>query len=1366
MRSLLVLNFFPAFVPPRSGGEQRYYRLYEALSRFYDVTLLSPTYPDHPPELVAFGPSFREHRIPKERLHVRLHERLDKDGLGPECSALVCALASADEDAYRRKYRELVADVDAVIHESPYMVNCDEEFGRDGKPRVYSSYNVEGQLAADMFPGPRGRRYVEFITDLERQLVGGCELVFATSEIERRTFRDHYGCPEDKLALAPNGFHPRPPAPLDPGAASAYKQRFRMDPGRPMAIFVGSAHPPNIEAARFISDRVAGALPRVQFAIVGSVCPALTSRRRNVHLLGVLDEDDKARLYQACDVGLNPVVSGAGTNLKLLDYMGAGIAVVTTPFGARGIPVEHGQHCLLAERDAFTTVIEKLLADRGQQARIGRAAAELVYTHFTWTAVAAAVRTHLDGLFRSRRRAGKTRRARLLLLNDFPVSAPVHGGQVRIHQLFKRLSLHYEVTLLCLCNDEAGGEVRIAEHFTEVRVPKTSAHRAEEREWNSCHRVSTSDILTSAVCVENPELVAHYRRLLRRSDLVIFEHPYLAALLEVERPTVPVFYEAHNVESAMKARTLRGHADRSQLLQLIDRVEGGACAVADRVVCVSHEDRDLFAQRVDPTKLVLVRNGVDTKPYFRGEKRCEDIRRSPQGRAVAVFMGSAHPPNLEAVRFIVEELAPRHPAVAFVILGASCERFRHHLLPSNVLLCGVVSDEGKEVLLQVADVAINPMVSGGGSSLKVAEYLAAGLPVLSTEVGLRGYDLDPREHAEVADLGAFSERLTALLNDPGRRAQLEVNGQLEARTHLDWDVLAGAYREIIEGVRSRRGKRLLVTTFRFTDPPLGGAETYLLEVLKRLHASGRFVIDVATFDVAGITNHLHFSARYDPGDHATPGYVNRVHGFAPEPVRRRELLERCQRLFTIWQEEDLVQGRRFVERFTDVVLLGGWYVPEPRGGGLARWTAACAEIYCPAHVQALTVSGLGHAKTPLTVASQERVLRSEIVSGEFSLCVDLRGLPATVVQLRTPVAVRGDDDPRPLGVCISDITQLSETGTHRVPLDRDFSAVLRRSDAETWVASLIEATRQRAAVDDSLFLSVRGPSSRAFEQWLRTSLAGYDAVLAHGVPFAPVVITATQARRLGIPYAVLPHFHFDDKYYHWQSYYEAFADADIVFASPDGSKAHFFDKIDAPALCIPGGGVNPHEFDDLESPVREFRRLHTSARPYVLVLGRKAGGKRYERVIRAVDALRAHGQACDVVMIGPDEDSLPITSVSVAYYGNQPRNVVLGALACCTTLATMSESESFGIVAVEAWMCKKPVIANRDCPAFAELIDHEDDGLLCGTDDELAMAISRMLLDSALRQQFGERGYAKARSRFTWNQIGETIGTAMLSIAR
>ena len=36
MKRLLVLNFFPAFFPPQSGGEQRYYYLYAALSRFYD----------------------------------------------------------------------------------------------------------------------------------------------------------------------------------------------------------------------------------------------------------------------------------------------------------------------------------------------------------------------------------------------------------------------------------------------------------------------------------------------------------------------------------------------------------------------------------------------------------------------------------------------------------------------------------------------------------------------------------------------------------------------------------------------------------------------------------------------------------------------------------------------------------------------------------------------------------------------------------------------------------------------------------------------------------------------------------------------------------------------------------------------------------------------------------------------------------------------------------------------------------------------------------------------------------------------------------------------------------------------------------
>jgi len=37
------------------------------------------------------------------------------------------------------------------------------------------------------------------------------------------------------------------------------------------------------------------------------------------------------------DFALNPMLSGSGTNLKMFDYMSAGIPVITTEFGTRGI---------------------------------------------------------------------------------------------------------------------------------------------------------------------------------------------------------------------------------------------------------------------------------------------------------------------------------------------------------------------------------------------------------------------------------------------------------------------------------------------------------------------------------------------------------------------------------------------------------------------------------------------------------------------------------------------------------------------------------------------------------------------------------------------------------------------------------------------------------------------------------------------------------------------------------------------------------------------------------------------------------------------------------------------------------------------
>jgi glycosyltransferase involved in cell wall biosynthesis len=122
-------------------------------------------------------------------------------------------------------------------------------------------------------------------------------------------------------------------------------------------------------------------------------------------------------------------------------------------------------------------------------------------------------------------------------------------------------------------------------------------------------------------------------------------------------------------------------------------------------------------------------------------------------------MGSWHGPNIEAADHILK-YATTMPAIIFIILGSVCGAIADREIPANVKLLGVVDDNVKAVLLGTADVALNPMTSGSGSNLKMLDYFAAGIPVISTGFGARGININAGEHYLLADVLEFPERIS------------------------------------------------------------------------------------------------------------------------------------------------------------------------------------------------------------------------------------------------------------------------------------------------------------------------------------------------------------------------------------------------------------------------------------------------------------------------------------------------------------------------------------------------------------------------------------------------------------------------------
>ncbi|HET8877630.1 MAG TPA: glycosyltransferase, partial [Casimicrobiaceae bacterium] len=104
----------------------------------------------------------------------------------------------------------------------------------------------------------------------------------------------------------------------------------------------------------------------------------------NVRLVGKLSEEDKLQYLQSADIAVNPMFAGSGTNIKMFDFMAAGLPVVATSMGARGICGETRYGVIVCDADRMTGAIARLVADGATCRRLGEANREWVMRDFSW----------------------------------------------------------------------------------------------------------------------------------------------------------------------------------------------------------------------------------------------------------------------------------------------------------------------------------------------------------------------------------------------------------------------------------------------------------------------------------------------------------------------------------------------------------------------------------------------------------------------------------------------------------------------------------------------------------------------------------------------------------------------------------------------------------------------------------------------------------------------------------------------------------------------------------------------------------------------------------------------------------------------
>ena len=263
----------------------------------------------------------------------------------------------------------------------------------------------------------------------------------------------------------------------------------------------------------------------------------------------------------------------------------------------------------------------------------------------------------------------------------------------------------------------------------------------------------------------------------------------------------------HDV-SYVKARRLAAQA-RNPALKLflylealkLKRLESRIFSELDLGISVSELDR-LHLERLCPEgRFVVVENGVDVRAFIPDPDAVEPN--------VLVWVGGFHHyPNCEAVRFFLEDIYPRirqeKAETKLYVVGSGVPDWLRRLATGDpsIVLTGYVDDPLPYI--QRAAVFVAPILSGGGTKLKVLEAMAVGKAIVSTSIGVEGIEGKDQEHFMVADTPeAFSSKVVSLLNDHVSRERLGANARKRAMEKYDWEAICEAISGIYQSARDK-----------------------------------------------------------------------------------------------------------------------------------------------------------------------------------------------------------------------------------------------------------------------------------------------------------------------------------------------------------------------------------------------------------------------------------------------------------------------------------------------------------------------------------------------------------------------------------
>jgi glycosyltransferase involved in cell wall biosynthesis len=216
----------------------------------------------------------------------------------------------------------------------------------------------------------------------------------------------------DRAIALEHGAPPRTTVAVPNGVDLARFQPLARRTAQRTVLFVGSfRHLPNLLAFEtlraIIMPEVWNVLPDVHLSVIAG--PMHEKAAQNAKKMKLLAPDPRIQIqgfvedvrpaYQECDVVAIPLPVSAGTNIKLMEAMACGRAVVSTELGCQGLGLQDETDLLIREIGfGFSEAIIRLFQDAELRYGIAARSRYVAETQFSWDSIAEAALASYDAL--------------------------------------------------------------------------------------------------------------------------------------------------------------------------------------------------------------------------------------------------------------------------------------------------------------------------------------------------------------------------------------------------------------------------------------------------------------------------------------------------------------------------------------------------------------------------------------------------------------------------------------------------------------------------------------------------------------------------------------------------------------------------------------------------------------------------------------------------------------------------------------------------------------------------------------------------------------------------------------------------------